>query len=161
MLFVSLASGCSSHPPPAKDNGNPDDIVTAPGGPVYKANVQQKGVANPWLPIRTKELILGDNISVTYRADIETKAGQTRNIIVYFRTPGQNITDIQLDASNIPVGMQITSGMLWNGPPGTIAQVLQVEVSKDMKPGQYSLEIDVNLNGIDYGRIPGTVTIMQ
>jgi hypothetical protein len=160
LILASFATGCSSHPPSAKEDGNPDDIMTTPGGPSYKANVQQEGTTNPWPPIQTNEVILDDNVHVTYRANIETEAVQTRNNIVYVRTPGQNIIDVKLNAGNVPAGMQIDNGMFWKGPPGTIAQVLQVEISKDVKPGQYSLEIDVNLNGKECGQIPCTIIVI-
>ena len=160
-MLASFTTGCSSHPPSPINGENPDDILITPGGLAYRANVHQEGITNPWPPIQTDEVILDDNVHVTYRARIATKADQTRNNIVFVSTPGQSIDNVKLDPLDIPAGMQVYFGMLWNGPQGSIAQVLQVEASKDIKLGQYTLEINVNLNGREYGQIPWTITLIQ
>jgi hypothetical protein len=159
LIFASFAMGCSGLRSPTPGNWAPDDLVTTPGGPAYMANVQQQDEKNRWSPIQTSEVTLNGINHVTYRANIETEAAQTRNNIVYIRTPGQNITDVELNASKVPTGMKIKNGMHWNGPLGTVAQVLQIELSKDIKAGQYSFEIDIGLNGTYQGQIPCTIKV--
>ena len=159
LFLVSFAAGCSENPPPVQVVGNPDDVMTTPGGPAYRANVQQEGIKNPWPPVQSSEITLADDIYITYRAQIETQAGQTRNNIVYIRTSGNSIDDVQIRVGIVHDGMHIKQGIIWRGPMGSVAQVLQIEISKEVKAGQYLLKMDVNINGMSYGQIPCTITV--
>ena len=159
LILATLATGCSNISSSTKSEEAPDDIIVTPGGPAYRANVQQEGAVNPGPSIQAREVMLDQNVHVTYRANIDTKAGQTRNNIVYLRSSGQAINTLILNTLDVPDGMDVKYGMLWHGRPGAMAQVIVVEISRDVKAGQYSFEISIVLNGPDYGQIPCTITV--
>jgi len=162
-LFTPIPTATPEPPPyPSARPGpeRPDDIVPTPGGPQYRANVHQEGVENPWPPIQTEEGVLADTVHVTYRANIETKAGKGRNNIVYVRIPGKDIRSINLEAINTPVGIEVKRGIKWHGPR-TIVQVLVIEISQDVEPGQYTFEIGVEIDAKDYGTVPCTIKVIE
>lgn len=162
--------GGETHPPiPAKDllpavgEEAPDDIIGTPFGPAYRANHHQEGVENPWPPIESTEVVLGSGskvVHISYRDYIETKAGEAGKNILFIRIPDRDIKSLNLYASDIPTGIEVTEGMRWYGP-GPIAPVLVIEVSQDMKPGQYTFEIGLEINGKDYGTIPCTIKVLE
>ncbi len=96
-LFASavLIAGCQSKQvnettpttgtPPTTVVLASDDIVITPAGPAYRGNVNQQGVKNPFLPVQTTVVPLTDaeDVRLDYRSTIETKAGQTRNNILW------------------------------------------------------------------------------
>lgn len=162
-LFTPIPTATPEPPPyPSARPGpeRPDDIVPTPGGPQYRANVHQEGVENPWPPIQTEEGVLADTVHVTYRANIETKVGEARNNIVYVRIPGKDIRSINLEAINTPAGIEVKRGIKWHDPR-TIAQVLVIEISQDVEPGQYTFEIGVEIDAKDYGTIPCIIEVVK
>ncbi len=157
---MGLPLGCN----PSPLGQQPDDIVTTPGGAAYRANVHQQGVRDLWPLIETSEVVLADNVTITYRADIETKAGESRNNIVFLRIPGRHdlgISNLNLSVSNSPSGIEVREGEGGGGLPGTIAQVLIIEISQNVKPGEYSFEIKVEFEGEDYGQLPCTIKVAK
>jgi hypothetical protein len=161
IAILALGLGCRPAPPPGEQ---PDDIVYTPGGIAYRANVHEQGVTNPWPPIQTSTVVLADNVTITYRADIETKAGEARNNIITLRIPGRLVNDsrdLKLAAGSLPAGIQVKEGEQSGGLPGTIAQVLVVEISQGIKMGEYVFQIDVEFEGKDYGNIPCTIRVVQ
>jgi len=160
-LFTQIPTATPEPPPyPSVRPGTerPDDIIPTPGGPQYRANVHQEGLENPWPPIETKEVVLADDVRVTYRDYIETDAGEGRNNIVYVRVPGQDIGSANIEAVNAPAEIEVKRGIRWHGP-GTIAQVLVIEISQGVQAGEYTFEIDVEVNGEDYGTISCMIEI--
>ena len=139
----------------------PDDVVITPGGPEYRANVHQQGVRDLWPSIETSVVVLGDNVTVHYRASIVTIAGQTRKNIVAVRKAGvhENLP-LKLKVSNIPAGFKVTEGEKGGGLPGTSFQVLVIEIPYVVKPGEYTFDIGVEYDGKDYGKIPCTVKVI-
>jgi hypothetical protein len=171
LIITSCQSGGDeTHTPiPAKDllpavgEEAPDDIMPTPGGPAYRANSHQEGVENPWSPIEATNVALGSGSNeahVTYRDYIETKAGETRNNIIYVYIPNKNVDSLNLYSIDIPAGMSPTEGMKWHGP-GSIASVLVTEISQDVPLGQYTFEIGLEINGKDYGTIPCTIKVIE
>ena len=144
-----------------------DDIILTPGGPAYRARFYQEGVVNPWPPIESSEAILEDNgnyISLHYRDYIETKVGETRNNILYLQSPGSDISSLKLYAIDIPTGIEVKERMRWHGPIGTVLSIIPVliiEVSQDVKPGQYTFEISLEIDGKDYGCVPCIIKIIE
>jgi len=142
-LFTPIPTATPEPPPyPSARPGpeRPDDIVSTPGGPQYRANVHQQGVENPWPPIETKEEFLA------------------RNNIIRVVTPGRDIRSLNLYASNIPNVIEVKRGMEWHGSH-SIAQVLIMEISQDVQPGQYTLEIGVEIDGKNYGKVPCIIKV--
>jgi hypothetical protein len=144
-----------------------DDIVATPGSSAYRANVHQQGVENPWPPIEMKTMSLGnkpDIIRVMYREHITTEAGETRNNILYInRTEGffENISsDVRLYSDDIPDGISLfrSNG---GGLIGQLVSILRIVISPVATPGQYTLEIGVEIKGKDYGTIPCTVQVTE
>ena len=149
--------------PPATEGEAPDDIMVTPFGPAYRANFHQAGVVNPWQPIQTVEVALASNTDVAYviyRDYIETKAGETRNNIVIVRTPDWDIQSLNLYASDIPSGIEIAEKSRWHGPR-IIAPVLIIEISQDVKPGEYTFEINLEIDGKDYGSVTCIIKIVE
>ena len=160
-VSLALALGCRLAPSTGQQ---PDDIVPTPGGITYRANVYEQGKTNPWPPIQSNTVVLGDNVTITYRAYIETKAGESRNNIIFMRIPDRydfDTRNLNLSASNIPAGISVKEGEGGGGLPGVMAKVLVIEISQDVGPGEYTLEINMKFEGKDYGQIPCTVKVVQ
>ncbi len=146
----------------------PDDIVPTPGSDAYRANVHEQGVENPWPPIETVEVQLGSGsniVFVRYRNHIVTKTGETRNNILYMRKEGGFFTDVGLYSMNLYTTGMPSSLKLFRegggGLPGTLVSVLVIEISQDAIPGQYDLEIGLEIKGRGYGTIPCTIEVIQ
>jgi len=142
-----------------------DDIVFTPGDCAYRTNVHQQGVENPWLPVKTVEVALGedDNTAyVRYRDYIVTIAGETRNNIIDIRTPVAFVVgNINLEINNLSDGIEITRRDQNCGRPGNYKEVLAIEISPDVQPGEYTFEIDVAIEDIDYGTLTCTLNIVE
>ncbi len=148
------------------DQERPDDILPAPGlGPAYRANVHQQGTDNPWPSIVVSEAVFYgmdgvDETRVSYRKQIDTAAGETRNNIIKAVIPGEDVEFLRLYVDNVPQGIVLTDGMQWSGPFAR-ASVLVIEVAQDVIPGEYPLEIGLLINGKDYGTITCTVKVQE
>lgn len=149
-----------------------DDILFTPGGFAYRANVQQTGVTNPWPPVQEVQATLGsgnDILQVTYRNNIETQAGQTRNNIFTSVLPNVTGNDIMSNTLNVTLmGISLPAAITvakddgdWHdGDPGRRAEsVLKINISSQVTPGDYNFEIEVAINGKDYGQVPCTVKV--
>ena len=148
------------------DPAAPDALMPTPGfGPVYRANLHEQGVQNPWPPIEISEAYLGsgsDNVSVLFRENIKTAAGESRNNIIRVTISSEDIKSLSLYADDIPAGIKLTIGSEWRGPlSNTKSLLLVIEISSDLAPGEYPLEIDLEINGKDYGTIPCTIEVLE
>ncbi|MDP3880303.1 MAG: hypothetical protein Q8Q07_08400 [Dehalococcoidales bacterium] len=155
-MTLGLYPGCAP-------GEQPDDVAITPGGSAYRANVHQVGVKDRWPEIQQSTVVLADNVTITYRADIETKAGEIRNNLIFMRIAGRHdlkTSDLSLSTSNLPAGMSVKEDAA-GGLPGNIAKLLIIEVSKDVKPGEYTFEINVEFEGKDYGQIPCTIKVVS
>ena len=160
-LVLLLVIGCNPIPPPGQQ---PDDVIPSPGGMAYRANVHEQGKPDLWTAVEVGTAVLADNVTIYYRSDIETRAGELRNNIISVGIPGRHdlsIRDLNLIVSNLPAGIVVREGEAGGGLPGTIAQVLIIEISQDVKPGEYIFEINVEFEGKYYGKIPCTVTVQD
>lgn len=163
MVVAVTACQPAAPPYPAPGEEAPDDILFTPGGLAYRANSNQAGAPNPWRPIEMRTLSLGsgpDAPSVTYRDHIETRAGEARNNIVIAATPGRLGSTFDVYVTALPAGIDVEAGRRWSGP-GKINQVLIVEASQDLEPGQYSFEIGLVVDGEDYGTVPVTIEVTE
>jgi hypothetical protein len=155
----------------------PDDLVPTPGyGPAYRANVLAgRGdgtlVLNPWPRIESAEVTRGtppDTVEIMYRDHIETKAGQTRNNL--FTThlldvddPGESgfgpIEEVILKGVDVPSGITATQDWQQGGP--YFKTLLKIAISPDVQPGEYTFNVNVAVNGKDYGTVPCTVKVLE
>ncbi|HUT69009.1 MAG TPA: carboxypeptidase-like regulatory domain-containing protein [Dehalococcoidales bacterium] len=151
---------------------SPDDFVPAPGmGPQYRANVLVQGVTNPWPPILGTEVTLGtppNMAQITYRDYIETEAGQTRNNMFIAYLPGVDPSDATFDAievtlsgTDLPYGITVTQDWQWHGPGTWNKTALKIEISPHVEPGEYTFNINVEINGKDYVTVPCMIEVLE
>jgi hypothetical protein len=140
----------------------PDDIVNTLGSYAYRANVLQGDVKNPWPPIEVSSTVLGsfsDSITIYYRSSIETKAGETRNNIIYIiKQDGLVNRELTLYSVAVPDGIGLANGGQ-AGPPGALGAVLMIEISPVVAPGQYVFKIGIEIDSNNYGTILCTVNV--
>jgi hypothetical protein len=142
-----------------------DDLFFTPGGVAYYGNVQQQGTTNPFPPVESGSYDLkkdGRTVHVDCRFAMETLAGQTRNNIV--RVTGLEFPPLShslyfyvVSPPNSFVFTRIGEGEL--GLPGAATSVLTVEAPGGTKPGIYSFEIGIVVDGVDYGAVPCVVRV--
>ncbi len=150
---------------PASEEEAPDDIIITPGGRMYRANVHQQGVENPWPQIESVGAVLGtgaDALRVDYRDYIETEAGETRNNIIHVgKEGGLYGSKLALYAVAVPAGIKLTDGGRGIGLPGATGAVLVIEILPEVAPGRYSFEIGLEIDGKDYGTLPCTIEVVE
>ena len=138
----------------------PDDLVIIPGGYAYRGNVQQEGEVNPWPRVEITQASLPAG-SVTYRADITTNAGQTRNNLVIFSSESVRTGDHTLDlyAAGVPGGVSLEqSGGA--GRPGQVSAWLRIETAAGTPPGDYSFTLALAVDGALAGTLPVNVHVV-
>jgi hypothetical protein len=140
----------------------PDELNGTPGGIAYWANVIQEGVANPWPPIQVTIKQMKSGIDVMYRADIESKAGETHyNIINITKTTGHfenNTLKIYTNTMYNGIGLAVSPGA---GLPGSLSAILIFTVSPDIIPGKYFFMIIIEIDGKEYGWVPCTINVIM
>jgi len=142
-----------------------DDIVPTPGGFAYRANVHQQGVPDKWPPVQTTTEKLNNTngtISLTFRSEIETKAGEIRYNLFEVSKLGDPFaaSTLILYSGPLPDGIDLVD-YGGGGRPGVAQAVFAIYISPDISPGQYSFYIGVNFNGVYYGTVPCTLTVIQ
>jgi len=138
----------------------PDDIVHTPGGDAYRANVNGSGPGELIPDIQTVNVTLKD-LNINYRSNIETKAGETRNNILFiWKEDGIFNNELVLYSVTVPEGIRL-SDVGGAGRPGILLTVLAIAISEDVTPGQYTFQIGIEINGEDYGTIPCTVSVIE
>ena len=141
-----------------------DDIIFTPGGPAYRANVHEAGPNNPWPEVQTVIVQLSGNdaISLRYRENIETKAGETRNNILglsgvnIFEKQGTPVVFVPL---NLSAGIAAIEEQTTIGP--MTAAVMQIGIPPLITAGDYTFNIHVEIDGKDYGQVPCTITVID
>lgn len=147
----------------------PDDIVSTPGGPAYRADVHEEGVQDNWPPVKTVTLSLGEGsgtLRLTYRDQIQTIAGQVRNNLFAFYLPNVDPStapkmDARLAISDLPAGITVSeSGQYFGADPGRQSWIsLRIDISSQIVSSSYSFNIDVTVNDQDYGSIPCKISL--
>jgi hypothetical protein len=141
-----------------------DDVILTPGGPRYRSHYFQEGVENPWAPVETTSILLSANnktVDLTYRADIEIKAGEAASNILLINTTLEDIRSLKLYAVDLPNGIAIKERARWHGSlPSLIAPVIIIEVSQDIQVQEYSFEIGLEINDVDFGVIPCRLEVL-
>ena len=179
VALVLLTGGCvnsTPQPAPTPAPGPPeaanDDIVYPPGGFTYRANVHQEGQPE-WPAIQQTEVTLealSGTIDIQYRDYIETKAGETRNNIIFLS--GKNAPEL-LDSIQVyyravepPDGITVEQGkQMYGGIGGKDKEssrvVLLIHIAPQVKPGEYPLAIYLQYEGKDFGSIPCIIKVLE
>jgi hypothetical protein len=160
VAIMVLATACQTAAPVTEA---PDDLIACPGGWAYRANVIESGKPNPWPPVNVSAVAFDDNVSVNYRSYIETKSGETRNNIVsvgVLLTTRYEPPVLNLYTTNTTAGIEVTQGDTYSRP-GFSEQVLVVNISQSVKPGGYTFQINLAVNGRDYGQLPCTINVSK
>lgn len=159
-------------PPPGTPGAANDDIVSAPGGFTYRAGIHQEGQPD-WPPVPQSEITLAtpsSTIDIQYREYIETKAGETRNNIIFLN--GRSAPDIsdplQINyvAVGLPDGISIQKDQQMYGGIGgqdkkSARVVLKIFIASQVKPGEYPFSIHLEYDGKEIGSIPCTVKVLE
>jgi hypothetical protein len=148
-----------------------DEDEVTPGGWRYRADFTQYNLPR----VQQDDVIIGvvpNRCEIMYRSSIDTPAGEIRTNIFFITlldvsniAPSTSVTPIQanLTAVNLPAGLIFTSdGEGTESDPWRACEVLtHIQIAKSLKPGAYSFQFDVNVNGTDYGQIPCAIEIVQ
>jgi hypothetical protein len=158
---------------PTPPQAEPDDIVYTPGGIAYRSNVFLGTTPNPWPEIREVTVNIGNTIdgaSIQYRDYVETNAGQNRNNIFYIsktseQSIDQHISNIVFTAVGLPVGItaNVSFSGYYNGEgiPEPWMQIVSFGISKNIKPGYYEFNMDVQIDGNDYGTVLCIIKVLK
>jgi hypothetical protein len=149
-----------------------DDIVYPPGGFTYRANVHQQGQPD-WPAVQQTEITLealSGTIDIQYRDYIETKAGETRNNILFLN--GRNAPEL-LDplqvyyrAVDLPDGITIERDRQMYGGIGgqdrkSSRVVLLIHIASQVKPGEYPFAIHLEYEGTEFGSLSCMVKVIE
>lgn len=149
-----------------------DDIVYPPGGFTYRAGIHQEGQPN-WPPVQEKETTikaLSGTIDFRYRDYIETKAGETRNNIIFlFGQKAPDLLDplqVKYLTVDLPDGISIQRDQQMYGGIGgqdkkSSRVVLKISVASQVKPGEYPFAIQLEYEGKDFGNLPCTIKVIE
>jgi len=157
--------------PPGTPGAAADDIVTAPGGFTYRANVHQEGQPD-WPPIPQSQTSVSGPfgaISLQYRSYIESKADETRNNIFFLdaRNAPEIADPLQVSyrPEGLPDGMTLARDRQMYGGIGgqdkkSSRVVLKIQIAANVKPGEYPFAIHLVYQEKDFGSIPCTVKVL-
>jgi hypothetical protein len=163
-------------PPAEPSPGTPeltnDDVVSAPGGFTYRAGIHQQGEPD-WPPVQQTDVTLdalSGTIDIQYRDFIETKAGETRNNIIFLN--GGNAPElsdplqVQYRAEGLPDGITLERDREMYGGIGgqdktSSRVVLEISIAPEVTPGEYPFSIQLEYEGKDFGSIPCTIQVTE
>ena len=140
-----------------------DDLVETPDGFAYRANVNPP---NQWPEIKFVGASFGigsSAINVMYRDYIETVAGQTRNDIFWIN--GTTQYNVVFTVTNLPDGITTVNDdasciyTTWQGP-NDWEGVVEFKIASGIQPGNYNFNVDVQINGQDYGIVPCIIKVL-
>jgi hypothetical protein len=149
---------------------NSDDIVLTPGGPSYAGNTVSANVSHPLTPVDITQVTLSQGsvfAYVSYRAEIETKKPAIRNDIINVFVMGKDISTTQpanavqglvIYLLDLPAGVAVTEGMQISSPLST-SSVLVFDISEEAKVGTHKFQIDLKINGVDFGTLSCTLKV--
>jgi hypothetical protein len=129
-------------------------------------------VPDRWPSIQSKDVTLNvpSGISqVSYRDYIETEAGQIRNNIFSAYLPdaqpidGTKAIELSLEAINAPEGINLSQGgnVHLSDPARRTKTVVKIIIASQVTQGEYKFNIDVKIDGEDYGTIPCTIKVIE
>ncbi len=154
--------------PPQEGEEVADDVIPNPGSVAYRANVHYVGEEDLWPSIEstTVQLTLGrSEITVRYRNEIVTQAGETRNNIFTISKIDGRFEPNEVKAMKYYTPHEqdgfILTWYFFVGLPGSLRSILSVEVLEETKPGRYDLEIGLEIKGKDYGTVPCVIEVVE
>lgn len=171
IIMMPLLVSCSGVTPGAPEAAN-DDIIFAPGGFIYRASLHQQGEPD-WPPVKEVDITveaLSGTIDIRYRGSIESRAGETRNNIIFLF--GRNAPDlldplqINYDTTGLPEGITLEKDRQMYGGIGgqdkkSSRVALKIEIESKVKPGEYPFSIHLNYEGMDIGMLPCTIKVIE
>ena len=123
------------------------------------------------LPISTVgeplTMVSGGPAQVTYRAFIESPAGQTRNSLVTIKLPepvpfGPDVRLI-VEGIDVPEGIAVsqnTDKQSYPGDPVTrVTGIVEVHIAATATPGEYPFQLKLHIGDTAYGEVPCTVSV--
>ena len=172
LMAIVLVAGCARYQPIAEAEQLPavgaeedyDDVTTLPGGIIYLANIHYPNRENPFPQVPIHQAERGGwfgRIDIGYRDYIETEAGETRNNIFYaWGQVGFHDGRLRLHVADIPPGITLRQ-FLGGLPLGPLTTVLTIEIAPDTPPGQYNLEIALEVRGRSCGAVPCSIEVVE
>lgn len=169
VMWLAVSISCAQPGPPG---AAADDLVTPPGGFTYRANVHQQGQPD-WPAVQQTEVTLealSGTIDIKYRNYIETKAGETRNNIIFLfgKNAPELLHPLQVNyrAVGLPDGIIVgRDGQMYGGIGGKDKKsskvVLQIHIASHVKPGEYPFAIHLEYEGKDFGSLPCTIKVIE
>jgi len=99
---------------------------------------------------------------LNYRAFIETKAGETRNNILWLY--GTSISAkmgkaVVFTPENLPSG--IATNLEQTAISPVTKAVMEISISAQVSTGEYTFNIRVEIDGKDYGQVPCTIKVIN
>jgi hypothetical protein len=158
--------GLAPDPIPELTGHHPDDIVALWSKDFdYLANrLPSGGIRPPPLPVpsASTELKQGAVVAgVTYRQEIITPPGETRNNMVRVGLFPSFMPDISLYLIGATDDFSFTQVGPWGTSLAPVrVVVLTIDIPSDTRPGNYSFEIGVVADGIDYGTVTCSVKVI-
>ena len=159
-----------------------DDLVATPDGYAYRANCYQVdsvdnsgGESRAWLkgvpvimnPIEDTTVTIGclnDTAQITYRDIIGTHSNKTRNNIFSLYLSEAAIDTVSITWASLPSGINVVhySESYWYFLSAHRYQsIYKIEIGPDVKPGQYTINFEITINGKKYGSIPCVIAVKQ
>jgi len=169
LAILLVLISCSSLGPSGAAN---DDIVYPPGGFTYRANVHQEGERD-FPPVQQAEVTLealSGTVDIQYRDYIETKAGETRNNIIFLSVKNApellDPLQIYFQAVGLPDGITVEQDrQMYGGIGGQDKEssrvLLLIHIAPQVEPGDYPLAIHLQYEGKDFGSILCTIRVVE
>ncbi|MGD0855004.1 MAG: hypothetical protein ABSA18_04285 [Dehalococcoidia bacterium] len=139
-----------------------DDPFDGPAGVGYRSGAETPYLIDIKPKVKVAKVTLGDNVSIYYRDNIETKAGQIRINIV--TTISRDIGSwgshkVNLKLANIPKDIQVKNTGV--SIVGKYSIVLMMEILPQVKPGDYKIGLLVFIDDQYYGELPCTIHVIK
>lgn len=140
-----------------------DDIMYTPGaGLTYRGNILEYKQPPKWEHVEGKEVSLKNGFKLSYRNNIETKAGQVRTLIFVTGLPGSEMSrnyEVIFEQANIQEAIQVKKidQSTWY----LDRQAFMIDISPKVKPGDYKLGFFIYINEEYYENLPCTIHVIE
>jgi hypothetical protein len=134
--------------------GSPDDVVLRPDGADYRGNTE------PGLPPVPLATARSGDIAITWRENISSKPGEIKYNIVKVHA-GVAVTSAYLYMDDAPSWLGLVARPAYIDSPDAWGPVLIITIAPNAPPGEYQVGLGILVNGVDYGTVPITLTIIS